>query len=333
MSLLRNILLCFLLVTFLVIITGCTQSTTNTNQVVCNKPYILVGTECCLDKNDNSICDRDETGNLLESDNGSNVKASSYTLSDLQADIGNVLIFNPDEFLVLQKDKEFADISFFAYQPLRTNTLGITSSYDKKVNKVLPYRLVTVSLMSENPIKPGEELLAYVKNNEHYFSEHIERNRQEFIESFQKGDALKLIQKNYNDNELSYISHSLNNQEVIVDETILLESVSQKIVLRHLISLDHYNIIVNRTTENYWEKPAEDLTLVTGLNYLQSATIFCTPENTITIYNKNIHYYVDFKANVLTDYYKNQLPSIISDAQALINMCEKRYEFSYLRER
>ncbi|MBD3203954.1 DUF4352 domain-containing protein [Candidatus Woesearchaeota archaeon] len=29
--------------------------------VVCNKPYILVGTSCCLDINDNLICDDDET--------------------------------------------------------------------------------------------------------------------------------------------------------------------------------------------------------------------------------------------------------------------------------
>ncbi len=28
--------------------------------VVCNKPYIRIGMECCLDQNDNKICDRDE---------------------------------------------------------------------------------------------------------------------------------------------------------------------------------------------------------------------------------------------------------------------------------
>ncbi len=28
--------------------------------VTCNKPYILVGSDCCLDSNDNSICDKDE---------------------------------------------------------------------------------------------------------------------------------------------------------------------------------------------------------------------------------------------------------------------------------
>jgi len=30
-------------------------------EVTCNKPYILVGNDCCLDKDDNSICDKDET--------------------------------------------------------------------------------------------------------------------------------------------------------------------------------------------------------------------------------------------------------------------------------
>ena len=36
-------------------VSGCAKET------VCNKPYIKVGTECCLDNNDNSICDKDET--------------------------------------------------------------------------------------------------------------------------------------------------------------------------------------------------------------------------------------------------------------------------------
>lgn len=30
------------------------------NKPTCNKPYILVGDDCCLDKNDNRICDKDE---------------------------------------------------------------------------------------------------------------------------------------------------------------------------------------------------------------------------------------------------------------------------------
>jgi micrococcal nuclease len=56
----------------IVFVSGCTQTgqvtslpktgqEQQTQQVTCNKPYILVGTSCCLDQNDNSICDKDET--------------------------------------------------------------------------------------------------------------------------------------------------------------------------------------------------------------------------------------------------------------------------------
>ena len=63
------------------------------NQVVCNKPYILVGTECCLDQNDNSICDTDESqsptetpllsqGITVEScESGSIFKCESYAIN------------------------------------------------------------------------------------------------------------------------------------------------------------------------------------------------------------------------------------------------------------
>ena len=46
-----KILVLLALVVFLV---GCD---TQPAQTVCNKPYILVGYDCCLDQNDNSICD------------------------------------------------------------------------------------------------------------------------------------------------------------------------------------------------------------------------------------------------------------------------------------
>ena len=50
----KNII--FLILVSVVIISGCI------GQIACNPPYILVGTECCLDVNENNICDVDETG-------------------------------------------------------------------------------------------------------------------------------------------------------------------------------------------------------------------------------------------------------------------------------
>ena len=52
-----------ILLIVIVFVSGCTSQTpsnTQPQQVTCNKPYILVGTSCCLDQNDNSVCDKDE---------------------------------------------------------------------------------------------------------------------------------------------------------------------------------------------------------------------------------------------------------------------------------
>lgn len=46
-----------------------TGSVVKTNQIVCNSPYILVGTECCLDQNHNGICDKDEASTSTTTNN------------------------------------------------------------------------------------------------------------------------------------------------------------------------------------------------------------------------------------------------------------------------
>jgi hypothetical protein len=43
------------IVVFVIFISGCVQE-----EVTCNKPYIKVGSSCCLDVNENGICDSDE---------------------------------------------------------------------------------------------------------------------------------------------------------------------------------------------------------------------------------------------------------------------------------
>ena len=42
-----------------VLISGCITEEKQ-EELTCNKPYIKVGNECCLDKDDNGICDKDE---------------------------------------------------------------------------------------------------------------------------------------------------------------------------------------------------------------------------------------------------------------------------------
>jgi len=67
-------------------------------KIECNKPYILVGAECCLDQNDNSICDEDET------------VEESLTI-DISTDLINIL----DEDIILVEDKKFGQTKFYTY--------------------------------------------------------------------------------------------------------------------------------------------------------------------------------------------------------------------------
>jgi len=52
----KELIIGILIISFILIsgFNGC-------QKVICNKPYIQVGTECCLDNNDNAICDKDES--------------------------------------------------------------------------------------------------------------------------------------------------------------------------------------------------------------------------------------------------------------------------------
>lgn len=65
----------------LVFLAGCTQSA-QVQPVVCNTPYILVGTSCCLDKDGNSVCDKDEETVMPAITSSEAIEAESLNSSD-----------------------------------------------------------------------------------------------------------------------------------------------------------------------------------------------------------------------------------------------------------
>ncbi len=68
-----------LLVFALFLVNGCDEGQTN---VVCNSPYIKVGTECCLDQNSNNICDSDEISTQPQEYCGDNICQSNEKSPD-----------------------------------------------------------------------------------------------------------------------------------------------------------------------------------------------------------------------------------------------------------
>lgn len=50
-----------ILILGLILFSGCIQTQTSDNTITCDPPYIKVGDSCCLDQNENNICDKDES--------------------------------------------------------------------------------------------------------------------------------------------------------------------------------------------------------------------------------------------------------------------------------
>ena len=77
--------------------------------VVCNSPYIRLGVGCCLDKDQNNVCDVDETNNEQTTSVDDNVKVitdiyenSNFNVRLVQAD--------EDEFVLHFSDREEINI-------------------------------------------------------------------------------------------------------------------------------------------------------------------------------------------------------------------------------
>ena len=111
---------------------------------------------------------------------------------------------------------------------------------------------------------------------------------------------------------------------------LLIEKYTKFLVVRGIISIANYEVTyLDENIELNPSVPQFYTTNLKGLNYLQSISIYCTPRITITIYNEEVPQIVELTAEDLTVHYTNNEKSMIIDAQKLINMCEKRQDFSY----
>ena len=63
----------------LLLFSGCIQLPTNTPDIVCDPPYMRYGESCCLDSNNNGICDRDETQTTIPQKTTSTIEADKIT--------------------------------------------------------------------------------------------------------------------------------------------------------------------------------------------------------------------------------------------------------------
>jgi len=335
------------------IIAGCSSQ-----KVVCNKPYILVGSECCLDQDDNGICDKDEIKEEPEVEVKEEPKAevneesteSKFSLNDLQADINKVISYKT----VLTKDTEDNTAEFYLYSDLRSRLLGKFPSggegykATEPYNKVLTKRFVLVSRIKDNAdyLKDSDEFYDYVVKNKDYILAPIQEGRDTFQEEFNIGEIPSwmynledptLHRRQYRYSGYSYIDSEITSEKVYFNHIKKMETVGNKVVETAYVSVDNYNVTYKPIGSSGEIEDTVDRTL-SGINYLHTVNVFCSPSLVITLYPRKDYSKKDYDAQGVSEAtFLNDIrfdrKDMLEDATALVSMCEQRYEFTYLRDR
>jgi hypothetical protein len=72
------------------------------NLIVCNKPYMRYSSGCCLDVNNNSVCDLDEKTYSIDNKNKSPLKQYYHSEVYMDSELSNHSLIDSDAFTVYQ---------------------------------------------------------------------------------------------------------------------------------------------------------------------------------------------------------------------------------------
>ncbi len=306
------------------------------DEAECNKPYIQVGTDCCLDKNKNKICDKDEIPQEETE------KPKALTIENLQTDMGDII----GDVIVLTKDQELDYAQVYSNKVENTHFLGKygITQYSKLITK--KRQKVIQITDSKHYLRSKEDFQNFVIENKDLFIETALKSKELFENDLVEGDFPKLIylaKKNLKGTmttaeKAEYVNHSEISSIVHHDNINFQENFSQNLADITYVRVNKYEMIVNHPTgfgtSGYTEK-------LSNINYGQSIVVKCSPNWVIVLsfedYGDGIskhernydRYYVD--SDYFLTHIRDHYQELIKDSQALVKMCEQRYQFTYVR--
>ncbi|MBI2134386.1 hypothetical protein HYU09_00200 [Candidatus Woesearchaeota archaeon] len=335
-----------LLILFAFLVSACSPQA---KQPVCNKPYILVGNDCCLDKDDNSICDKDEVKEETKVEETKQItpeeaaeETKTFTIQDLQADIGNVL----GKTVVLTKDPELDYAQIYSNKLENSKFLGKYGFNPYSKFTIKKPEMVIQITDSKHYLNDNKDFQNFVIKNKDIFLDTALKSKEIFENEFEEGELPKLIHLKKYPKEIStaektkYVSHSELSSVLFYDNITFPETASGNIAEINYIKINKYNVTINNTNfgiKGYTEK-------LSNINYGQSIIVQCSSNLVIGLSFEN---YGDgssatyerkydgfgvtssFFSTPLRDHYQQ----LIRDSQALVKMCEQRYQFTYERYR
>ena len=358
-----------------IVISACSQN----QQTVCNKPYILVGNSCCLDKNNNNVCDNDEVkektkeeltcnspyikvGNnccLDKNNNGicdsdekettvatpPSVEKLNFSISDLQSDINKVL----DTPILLVKDFNTDKFQVYSDKIENVKFLGKYGSvtYFKSTTKK-PVKVIQIS-DKNSYLKDYNDFYDFVRNNKNIFIESAIKSKEIFENEF-KGEMPKLIylQKyptdSINAEKAKYNGSADVSSTVFFDNITFPETVSQRIAQIFYVRVNKYSVNVSAGYGTGGIATGD----LSNIDLAYNMIIYCNPSLVISLneecFGQGVYFCqgtgashdVDFdRYDSDASFFLTNLKAYYSPytnwAQALIDMCDQKYQFTYLK--
>jgi len=211
----RKIIIAFLIIPLFLLLIGCTTPKTEnvTTPVVCNDTYILVGSSCCLDQNNNAICDSDETEkpsaevgtNAPVKDGSTSVKAESSPDALISQHPLRLALYSSEIEAGYSLSRKSSgqykyDSEDFQKLDLTKITGSFVTSYEKRGSQTGEERYLTIYTKS---FKTIEDAKAGFKIIEDRFKEDPLFETKEWT-LMKAGDEKNIFLKNYQINFYSY---------------------------------------------------------------------------------------------------------------------------------
>ena len=257
---------------------------TKTGEVSCSSPYIKVGNNCCLDKNDNKICDNDEKQVEAKPEV---IEEKVISINDLQSDINKVL----DAPILLVKD--FNTDKFQVYSEIITKTKFLGKYGDIPYFKIVTKKPVTVIQINDKDsyLKDSNDFYDFVKNNKNIFIESALKSKEIFENDFKNGELLRLIFLQNRPKEKSfaetakYTNHEEVSSKIFFDNMTFPETISNRIAQIFYVRVNKYEVDISyNISYNSPDTPkgkfAADLS---NINFAYNMIVYCNPNLIISL--------------------------------------------------
>ena len=323
--------------------------TEEVNELSCNLPYIKVGNNCCLDKNDNKICDNDEK-QVVEVK--PEVKLDkTFSINDLQSDINKVL----DTPILLVKDSNTDKFQVYSDIVKKTKFLGKYGSVTYA--KIFPKKpLIVIQIIDKNSyLKDGKDFYDFVRNNKNLFIQSAIKSKEIFENEFKNGELPKLIYLREKPKLIAfadtakYANHEEISSKIFFDNITFPETVSKRIAQIFYVRVNKYRVNVSSQSPSWMFVNHSMVTKdLSNINLAYNMVVYCNPSLIISLNEEcfgqgsyfcqgtGVSHDTDFDGNdVDANFFLTNLRAYTDSynrwTQSLIDMCDQKYQFTYLK--